>query len=174
MGYSSVKSDLKVSPLFNIRTSRAIDKESKDFIYDYIRMGKESILSIPNRDGLVVVEQQLIEVLYKIKEKRFDRIIDLIIKYIHQREDFQEFEEKDIFQFLNQLKSNPDKIKPHYLNGEENKLSTSFCETYGYYPCITVDFGVIGFIGCILVPLLSNILNLLVWISEFISYILNC
>ena len=40
VGYSSVKSTSgKASPLFSIRTSRAIDEETKDFTCDYVGKG---------------------------------------------------------------------------------------------------------------------------------------
>jgi hypothetical protein len=36
VGYSSVESDGKSSPLFNVRSSRAIDKNGKVFTTDYV------------------------------------------------------------------------------------------------------------------------------------------
>ena len=47
VGYNSVDSDMKPSPLFNIRTSRAIDKESQDLSCEYVGKGEEINLLIP-------------------------------------------------------------------------------------------------------------------------------
>ena len=44
VGYRSVESEVKASPLFHIRTSRAIDVETEDLTCDYVGKGEESIL----------------------------------------------------------------------------------------------------------------------------------
>ncbi len=64
VGYQSVKSDVKVSPLFNIRTSRAIDVDSKDLNSEYVGKGTESNLSIPSittRISLLLKAQEQIK-----------------------------------------------------------------------------------------------------------------
>ena len=49
VGYQTTKSSdvARTSPLFSIRSTRAIDKESKDLTCDYVGKGVENSLSIP-------------------------------------------------------------------------------------------------------------------------------
>ncbi len=42
VGYNSIESDKKLSPLFNIRTSRAVDKDSKDLSCEYVGKGEDT------------------------------------------------------------------------------------------------------------------------------------
>ena len=51
VGYNSVESSVKDSPLFSIRTKRAIDEESHTFTSDYIGKGEEINILIPARNS---------------------------------------------------------------------------------------------------------------------------
>jgi hypothetical protein len=52
VGYNSVESDVKISPLFNIRSRRAVDKECKDFTCDYFGKGEEIKISLGKRPNI--------------------------------------------------------------------------------------------------------------------------
>ena len=53
VGYQTTKSSsiARASPLFSVRSSRAIDEESKDIVCDYVGKEEELVLSIPKRDN---------------------------------------------------------------------------------------------------------------------------
>ena len=53
VGYQSAKSSTiaRASPLFSVRSKRAIDRESKDLTSDYIGKGEEVTIPIPTSDG---------------------------------------------------------------------------------------------------------------------------
>ena len=80
VGYQTTKSSTiaKASPLFTVRSSRAIDKESKDLTCDYVGKGEESVLSIPKRDGRIALVQKFIDRISKMDDETFHRLIQFI------------------------------------------------------------------------------------------------
>ncbi len=126
VGYQTTKSSTisRASPLFTVRSSRAIDEESKDFTCDYVGREEENILSFPKRDSRTVALQQVIEIISKMDDVTFNRFLDLIIKHLHKRDDFQEYTKEEIILSLNQLRNNPSEITQYILEGEESNLHT--------------------------------------------------
>ncbi|UCD14590.1 MAG: hypothetical protein JSW60_04005 [Thermoplasmatales archaeon] len=55
VGFQSVKSNVKASPRFTVRTKRAIDEESKDLTCDYVGKGEEIIIPLPKRNDIAVL-----------------------------------------------------------------------------------------------------------------------
>jgi hypothetical protein len=51
VGYRSIDSDVNASPLFNIRSSRAIDEESEDLTSDYVGKNNDIIIAFPDSDN---------------------------------------------------------------------------------------------------------------------------
>ncbi len=47
VGYNNVESNIKNSPLFNIRSSRAIDEENQGLVCEYVGKGEEITIPIP-------------------------------------------------------------------------------------------------------------------------------
>jgi len=84
VGYKSVASDVKASPLFNIRTNRAIDEESGELSCEYVGKGEESSLSIPIRDNRIGLIKKFVSIISNIEEKTHNRLIDYLIKWKHQ------------------------------------------------------------------------------------------
>ena len=65
VGYRSGASDLKASPLFNIRSSRAIDEENQGLVCEYVGKGEENRLSILKRDIENILIQKFINTILK-------------------------------------------------------------------------------------------------------------
>jgi len=82
VGYQTTKSltIARASPLFSIRTSRAIDEESKDLACDYVGKGEESVLSIPKRNDTKIEIEKVLDILTKIDDKTFNNFIKKIIQ----------------------------------------------------------------------------------------------
>jgi len=61
VGYRRVESNVKDSPLFNIRSSRAVDKEGKDFTTDYVGKGEEINIPVPKRNhvGILLYQKEI-------------------------------------------------------------------------------------------------------------------
>ncbi|UCD13577.1 MAG: hypothetical protein JSW60_08480 [Thermoplasmatales archaeon] len=112
VGYSSVKSNVKASPLFTIRTQRAIDEESKDLTCDYVGKGEECFLSIPKRDNKTELIIKVIDALRKMDNKEFNLLKNRVIYFL--------FEENKIKSRVNIIEI--DKILNKLRNDEDGKL----------------------------------------------------
>ena len=84
VGYNSVESDLKPSPLFNVRSSRAVEEEGMDFTTDYVGKGEELTIPLPDRNNIEVLIEKVIDRISKMDDKSFDRFVKLIKAHINQ------------------------------------------------------------------------------------------
>jgi len=112
VGYQTTKSSTigKASPLFAVRSSRAIDEESVDLSCDYVGKGEEIAISVPTYNSRNTQLQKVIDVISRMDDKSFDMLVDLIIRHLQQKDGFQEYSEEEILQSLNQLKNKQSKI----------------------------------------------------------------
>ena len=124
VGNSDIDEDsVRASPLFNLRSKRAVDEESKDLTYDYIGKGKPTLITIPKRDIESTVVQKVIDKMNKMDDKTSNRFVDLIIRHLYKRDNLQEYSKERIALFLNQLMNSPNEITP-YILGEKTNLHT--------------------------------------------------
>ncbi|UCD13327.1 MAG: hypothetical protein JSW60_07155, partial [Thermoplasmatales archaeon] len=80
VGYSNVKSNsIETSPLFTVRTKRAIDEESRDLIYDYVGKGEEIIIPLPKRKDRAVLQQKFIDIINSMDDTTFNRFLNIVI-----------------------------------------------------------------------------------------------
>jgi len=157
VGYRSVTSDVKASPLFNIRSSRAIDEESGDLSCEYV--GKRNIINliIPDRDVEIEVMRKVIEDIKTMDDETFNKFVSLIFSRIKQNN----IDDKKIIILFN-----------HLRNYQDYKESLSLISWND--PC-TIDA---WFPGCwiinIIITIISSIHALLIWINniKYISVIL--
>ncbi len=161
VGYNSVTSDVKASPLFTVRSSRAIDEESEDLSCDYVGKGEEINILIPTRNNRKELFDRYIDIIRKMDDKSYDRFVDLILKYLYTRDDFQEYQKDELILSFNKLRNNPSEITPHLLEREESNLHTYQCTiTWDGCPMPTLEND--GKLLCILFYLLLLLLLLIV------------
>ena len=86
VGYQTTKSSTitRASPLFHVRSSRAIDEESEDLSCDYVGKGEEINLLIPKTDFKIVLIQEVINKIRKMNDLTFNRFLNLIITLIQK------------------------------------------------------------------------------------------
>ncbi len=131
VGYQTAKSSTiaKASPLFNIRTSRAIGKESKDITCDYIGMGEENTLSFPKRDGIKIFMQKIIKIVNQMNDEKLEDLF-LTLKNLMQKDD--KFNNRDLTKIrepLHQLKLN-DELKFEFnIDKFKSQVPTEHGET---------------------------------------------
>ena len=144
VGYNSVETSAKDSPLFNVRTNRAINKESKALTSDYI--GKGDILPFPNRNKKIAQLQQVIDKISKMNNENFNRMTYLLKNRIaHLNEEFK-YTADEIISTLFLMRDNPELLcfLIYFVWGLILVigfiLSTLFtdCYTWGY-SCYTDD-----------------------------------
>lgn len=97
VGYSDNKSNyVNVSPLYNIRTNKAIDEEKNSPIFYYIRKEKGITISLPTKDEETVLLHKFIDKIKDIDnllEKK--QAIRYIISYFLKNENYN-VNQKDI------------------------------------------------------------------------------
>jgi len=92
VGYQTTKSSTIAiaSPLFSVRSKRAIDEESKDITCDYVGKGEKSILSIPHRDNRIEMVQKVLDIISKMSDRELSRLIELAKNKLHYIKRFSE------------------------------------------------------------------------------------
>jgi len=149
VGYQTTKSSTiaKASPLFSIRTSRAIDEENKGLTCDYVGKGEDNFLSIPKRDDKTVLVQKFIERISEMDDETFDRFIDLLTTQFHQDNRANNVNTINIKSILYQLRTNTNNEKRNYYDNNANynpKLGTlRFTVCYWFPTCIPYILGII-------------------------------
>ena len=160
VGFQSVKSNVEASPLFTIRTKRAIDKESEDLTCDYVGKGKVSNIPLPTRDNKIALLQKVIARIRGMDDGAFNKFVDFLIN--HKGKRIKEENIPEMINVLHQLKINPSGIKNYIADEKENKFYTEeYCETMGF----------IWVPGC----LIALIITYLIWlVLSFATIILDC
>jgi len=135
VGYQTTKSSAvaKASPLFNVRSKRAIDKDSKDIACDYVGKGEESVLSIPKRDGRTALLQKFIDRISKMDEETCDKYINELFNRLIQEDKIRDSYINRLVTEINQLKINSEKLM-NYLFDE--KLDPPFFTMFWFSGCI--------------------------------------
>ena len=141
VGFQSVKSNpIKASPLFTVRTKRAIDEESKDLSCDYVGMGEEIDIPIPTRDNKIALVQKLVDSISKMDDVTFNRFVNLVICKIQQNKEFEAVDIDKIIIFFNQFRNYPEKNDVYY-NNENGDLTWYSTPTLCWFPtCLFLGF----------------------------------
>ncbi|MBA7636883.1 hypothetical protein ES703_44511 [subsurface metagenome] len=107
VGYQTTKSSTiaRASPLFSVRTSRALDKESKDLSCDYVGKGEVSIISIPKSNNENIQVQKMIEAIRRMNKNSFDRFINSVINHLKKKTTISDKSIGEIVNLLRQLKT---------------------------------------------------------------------
>jgi len=83
VGYQTTSSTIaKASPLFSIRTNRAIDEESKDLMREYVGKDKEINIHFPERNTTKELIREMIQKLRHIDEEQLERLASNLKKRI--------------------------------------------------------------------------------------------
>ncbi len=78
VGYRIVASEMKVSPLFNIRTSRAIDKESQDLSCEYVGKGNEINILLPIKNQKAELIDNIINRIQNMDDKTYNKFVGFV------------------------------------------------------------------------------------------------
>ena len=95
VGYRSIESDVKASPLFNIRTSRAIDEDTNIQTCNYFGKGKDAGIPIPIRNSTYMLLYEIIDRITKMDKDEINKLIE-----------FMKIHREDITDYENPLKNN--------------------------------------------------------------------
>jgi len=155
VGYISVESNVKVSPLFNIRTSRAIDEESKDITCDYIGKGETIAIPLSGRYNKSELLKEFLIYIDRLENNKFYKFLFLGIK---KWDNTNKINNNDILMIIDKLKNikdNPFEIEKQPTTGGCTLLVT-VCEWIPF--CI--PYIIIGIISIYIFAILAKILRL--------------
>jgi len=112
VGVSGVTSDMKISPLFEIRRQRITDDETNAIEPDYLGMHTRLVIPLPPVNDTLELLKRFIRILNRMDEKTVDNFIDVFRSHLTKNNMDQKYSEEDISIFLTQLK-NKNKENPH-------------------------------------------------------------
>ena len=135
VGYQTTKSSTiaRASPLFSVRSKRAIDEESKDLTCDYVGKGEDISIPLPIRDSRNVFLQKFIDRVSKMNEETCDKYINELFNRLIQEDKIRDSYINRLVTEINQLKINSEKLM-NYLFDE--KLDPPFFTMFWFSGCI--------------------------------------
>ncbi len=149
VGYRTVDSNVKESPLFNIRTNRAIGEEDKILTSNYF--GKVNTLPFPKRDDKAIMVQKVVESIKKTDDKTFKILVVNIIDYARKDNRFNGVKPDEIREALYLVRDSYESIPFFDANREIKYFAgpTTPTSCTCFFCDITFGYGLKGFLGCI-------------------------
>jgi len=148
----------KASPLFTVRSSRAIDEDSQDLSCDYVGKGEESILSIPKRDERTIFMQKIMKTINQMDEEKLEYLSLILKNYMQKDEDFNNND-------LNNIREELHKLKDYNSLEIKSKIDKNKLELLTNAPICYLTNGPIGldciifYIGIIIIGIIFIIVN---------------
>ena len=163
VGYQTTKSSTisKASPLFSVRSKRAIDEESNVVTSDYVGKGEEIALSIPKRDNKTELVQKFIKSINRMSDETLENFISLFINQAQKDKRIDSENLNNIKELLHSLRDGDItllKFKPNINNKHIlTFISYDCCFTYDWvcewsWPILKVIIGIL--LATLLVPLI--------------------
>ena len=112
VGVSSVTSEMKISPLFEIRRQRITDENTNAIAPDYIGIHNRLVIPLPPVNDTSELLKRCTLLLNRMDEKTFNTFIDVFRSHLTKNTIDQKYNEKEISMFLTQLKTK-NKENPH-------------------------------------------------------------
>ena len=169
VGYSSVESDRKIiSPLFGIRTKRAINNKQDAITSDYIGKGKAINILLPKRNDDVNLMYRMINFISKTNDKTFDRFLDLVCNSLSNEEVFDNEKIDEIDEQIRYVREYPDEVKNVVtVDNIGRDITSDFCATFnnGAFPLMCY---IMTILELIIVDIIMYILDFLTHTSSLI------
>jgi hypothetical protein len=122
VGYNSARSSVRDSPLFSVRTNRAINVDSEGLTCEYV--GKGELIQVPTRNSNMVLIQKAINRFCLMDEPAFNRVTEIIINRAYQDERIENEDIDELKITLNLLRTNPEMVK-YYI--DDSRYTVVFC-----------------------------------------------
>jgi hypothetical protein len=127
VGYSSKQSNsIGISPLYNLRTNRAINNREDVATYDYVGKGKASSVNIPVPDSGIVLIKHLIDRINNMNYKTFNSFIALAIKRIKHSEKGKDVNIDQLLTTFYLIRTNPEKLENYIKKKSDDILVDEF------------------------------------------------
>ena len=103
------------SPLFGVRTKRAVNDEQEPVESDFLGKGEKINIHLPERDDKVVLIERFISSVEKMDEKSLDRVIDIVLLRLNN-DNIVSISKSEIKEAISFIVNNPDLAKNYYAN----------------------------------------------------------
>jgi hypothetical protein len=143
VGYQSIRSSgVNDSPLFSVRTQRAIEQQKNIITSDYLGKGQYTI-PFPLRDNRTELIQKVIERIRAMDDGTFNRFVDSFMRYIHQNNALDSVNAMEIIQELRQIRDNPkDIIVEKDSDSSNNTYPSNFILITIVLAALYITFGI--------------------------------
>ncbi len=126
VGYSSLdkNSNYINSPLFTIRTQKAIDNNRAQITSQYIGKDRELFISIPLRDVDSFFSFRVINRISKFNDDQINRLKQIIINKLHSDERFEDIDNNQIYESLQYIRNHPNEVKQYIVKSDSDSSIT--------------------------------------------------
>ena len=156
VGYQTTTSTIaKASPLFSVRSTRAIDKKSKDIACDYVGKGKPTLVTIPKRSDKLEIVQKVLDIISKTDDKIFNVYLNMLINQIQKNDKYDDVNINEMINAIHQLRNNPDRTCLNVYKNGNYTWRYEWHMTYCWLP------------GCIIISAIRGILQIINFIRIF-------
>jgi len=158
LGYQSVESNFRESPLFNVRSGRAIEKDSNDLSYYYF--GKDNKITLPftEQDSDKTSIQKAVRWINNMSNDEFYRTIILVIDKAIKDNIIESEQIPIVISILFSIKE-----KPTSYSFFKTPATSCFC-SYGGLSCSPF---------CYKFPILGKLIHLMIIILSFVVFIIQ-
>ncbi|UCF12922.1 MAG: hypothetical protein JSW06_01360 [Thermoplasmatales archaeon] len=171
VGYQTTSSTIaKASPLFKVRTNRAIGEESKILNAKYV--GKGNTLPFPKRDDKAIMVQNVIDSIRNMDDEILEKLIAYIINYARKDNRFDGINPDRIREVLYLIRNNDESL-PMFNADTKNKPHTLCGDLTCNLDCATFGYGLYGVIWCISLPFIRVIWLISLPFFFIISFIIR-
>jgi len=165
VGYNSVESSAKDSPLFNVRAKRAINEDSDGLKCEYIGKGNTLSFPIPIRDSKTAKLQKVVDGISLMDDTEFNRLINLVINQMNHDNKLTKMNTRKVVIALHQLRDDPEVLMNY---GFDEKMNNSYTILDGRWNpgCLIL------FISAIILAVILTIYETLGWFIE--TWAISC
>jgi hypothetical protein len=147
VGYQSVKSTaVNDSPLFSVRTKRAINQVGGDTLtFNYLGKGQYS-MPFPVIDNRTELIQKVIDRIKTMDDDTFNRFIDYAVNQINHKDNLKDINVKEFIKELRQLRKSTENIRVYKDKNDDNRTYLyNFVRTACWVPgCILIMISLLG------------------------------
>jgi hypothetical protein len=163
VGVNSVESDVKISPLFNIRSRRAINQDGKGFTTDYVGKGEEIIIPLSDRNNIEVFIVKIIDRISKMDDKTINKFIFFAINKIKHSNNSDQMYIDELLTALPQIRENPKELDNFIYTDTNNSFATpltlsDYCKIFW-----TIDDKIISCIAWYYIFIFAFLLDIIIF-----------
>jgi hypothetical protein len=170
VSFNTAQSSAVSSPLFRVRTNRAVEQEESGLSCAYI--GQRDTFLLPTRDTSIQQIQKVFKFIQGIDDATFEQFIKSLINHVQKDNRFTEINSDEIRETFYQVRDSnkPLPVSDSHTQKKNHPLTVTVCaHTFCRLCYITIGYGLEGFLGCIFLFPIVLIFYIIEIIIEFIK-----